>query len=186
MVLFVLGSAAYALSVPQTMNFTGYLTDSGIEPLNDNVEIAFSFYDGPDAEATILWNETVNVIVEFGFFSHVIGSNGVPLPPSIFDTDGTIYLGLNVNGEDLMPRFIIASVPYAMWAGNALSEADIRAALTANLVPANCADGQISQWEAASSTWTCTDGVAGLAGVQGEQGLIGPEGPAGPAGPAGP
>ena len=44
--LLALGGAAHALTIPQTMNFTGFLTDDGNEPLNEDAEIAFTFYDG--------------------------------------------------------------------------------------------------------------------------------------------
>ena len=35
-VLLALGGTAHALTVPQTMNFTGFLTDDGNEPLNED------------------------------------------------------------------------------------------------------------------------------------------------------
>jgi hypothetical protein len=72
--------------------------------------------------AQALWSsDTVNVAVVSGAFATDLGDNSTSPPqlvlsPSIF-SDDTRYLGIAVNGQELVPRKRLASVSYAMSGG---------------------------------------------------------------------
>jgi predicted regulator of Ras-like GTPase activity (Roadblock/LC7/MglB family) len=107
-VLTILTTAAFA--VPQTINYQGYLEDSGGTPVNTTMSMAFAIYNAPTG-GTPLWSETQgSVTVTEGAFSVTLGiANAIDLP-----FDEQYYLGVNVNGDgEMTPRAELASIPYA-------------------------------------------------------------------------
>jgi hypothetical protein len=97
--------------VPQRINYQGYLTDSGGNPVNGSVNIVFSIYD-LDTGGTPLWSETQTVTVSNGSFSVQLGSVNHSLPS--FSVTPR-YLGIKVgNDPEMTPRQLLASAPYAL------------------------------------------------------------------------
>jgi hypothetical protein len=95
--------------VPQRINYQGYLTDSGGNPVNGSVDIVFSIYDVA-AGGTAIWTETQTVVVNKGLFNVQLGSV-TPLP----SFSGTRYLGIQVGADpEMTPRLLLASAPYAL------------------------------------------------------------------------
>jgi predicted regulator of Ras-like GTPase activity (Roadblock/LC7/MglB family) len=96
-------------TVPTTINYQGYLTDTEGTPINTTVPIVFSLYTGTSG-GSALWTETQNVIVAGGVYSVNLGSSvAIPLP---FDVQ--YYLGVKVGTDaEMTPRFSLTSVGYA-------------------------------------------------------------------------
>lgn len=102
--------------VPQRINYQGYLTDSGGNPIDRTVSIVFSIYDVATG-GTALWSETQNsVVVSGGLFSVQLGSVN-PLPSF---SGSPRYLGIKVGADpEMTPRQLLASAPYALNAATA-------------------------------------------------------------------
>jgi len=96
--------------VPQRINYQGYLTDSGGNPVNGSVDIVFSIYDVA-AGGTAIWTETQTVVVNKGLFNVQLGSV-TPLPSF---SGSPRYLGIKVGTDpEMTPRQMLASAPYAL------------------------------------------------------------------------
>lgn len=112
--------AGTAAAVPGTMSFTARLTDNG-QPVEGNVALEVELYDQAEG-GTLLWEETHPVLVaERGLVYARLGSvdpvnNG--LDGRVFDGQ-TVYAQLVVDGDVLLPRIPLTSVPYAVRAGTA-------------------------------------------------------------------
>ena len=105
-------------TVPTTIWFQGYLADSATgEPVNATYNVQASIYDSA-VLGTQLWGpEThTSVTITEGWFNIELGSVIGGLPA--FD-DPPYYLELSVNGETLVPRLRLASVPTAFQASAA-------------------------------------------------------------------
>jgi len=97
-----------------TMNYQGYLTDSGGASVNDTVSMIFRIYD-VESGGSALWSETQNgVVVSDGLFSVLLGSE-TPLNESTFHENPSLWLGTTVGSdEEMAPRELLTSAPYAM------------------------------------------------------------------------
>ena len=92
-------------------SYQGMLTDQSGSPISATVTMTFALYDSP-ASGTALWGpEVQTVTVRSGLFHVVLGSV-VPITAREDVTDN-LYLGIAVNGEELMPRERVTSVPLA-------------------------------------------------------------------------
>ena len=103
-------AAAY---IPKKINYQGRLTDSQSgEPVRGSFDMVFRLYDDPVA-GTMLWSETQGVSVDSaGVFSVILGSTN----PVDLSFEGPVWLEAEVDGEVLLPRREIVSVPYAFHA----------------------------------------------------------------------
>jgi hypothetical protein len=110
-------TATLAWAVPPTMNFQGSLKDDLGAPVpNGPYDLTFRIYDDPDAGAMLWESVDVPVMVNESTFSVVLG-NAMPLE---LPFEGGTWLGVSVaDGEELMPRFQLTSVPYAFRARTA-------------------------------------------------------------------
>jgi len=92
-------------------SYQGMLTDQSGNPISETVTMTFALYDGP-ASSTPLWGpEVQTVTVSSGLFHVVLGSV-VPITARE-DVADSLYLGITVNGEELVPREQVTSVPLA-------------------------------------------------------------------------
>jgi len=107
-------------SIPQTLNYQGYLTDPQGTPIDEIVTVTFSIY--PDStDMSPLWTETQTVSVTNGIFSVNLG-NVMPLSLP-FDT--AYYLGVTVGSDsEMTPRQPLSSSPYAFRAATAETVVD--------------------------------------------------------------
>ncbi|HPR62706.1 MAG TPA: hypothetical protein PK014_00675 [Thermoanaerobaculia bacterium] len=114
-ILLITAFPVLAQTVPTTINYQGRLTDNtpSQTPITNSVPMVFSIFDNM-VGGTQLWTETwPGVDVVDGIFSVLLGSNGNPIPASVF-TEGTArYLEITAAGETLTPRQPIGSVGYA-------------------------------------------------------------------------
>jgi len=121
-ICLIAGVIAFA-EVPNLITYQGRLTDDTGTPVADgDYSIVFDIYNGTDFASQKLWTDTMTVTASEGLFSILLGSE-TPLLPEVFDGT-TRYLAITIVGEsEMTPRTPIVSVPYAMVAGSALSEA---------------------------------------------------------------
>ena len=100
-------------AVPQMINYQGRLTDADGEPVDSaTYGLMFSIYDAPIAGSE-LWkaSETIWIEITDGLFSHLLGSTS-PIPDSLANYD-SLWLNVNVQGEDIQPRTPLVSVNFA-------------------------------------------------------------------------
>ncbi len=103
-------------AVPGQINHQGYLTDDTGAPINGDVELYFTLYDG-ELGGTAVWSEgPMTVTVSNGIFQVVLGET-TPLTPDHFS--GLRWLAVTVNGEPLEPREPVVSAPFAIESQNA-------------------------------------------------------------------
>ncbi len=108
----LLASTQASDPVPEIVNYQGYLTDAGGNPISGTVSLEFKIYDASSG-GNELWAEThISVPVSGGFFSVFLGGEGNPLTPSVFNGTSR-YLQVTYNGTTFA-RQRFASVPYAL------------------------------------------------------------------------
>lgn len=107
-----------------TISYQGRLADSGGNPINANIGMTFRIYNASTG-GSALWTETYPAVqVSNGLF-HVLLGSVTPLPNSLFSSNTTLYLGITVGADsEMTPREQLASAPYAMQAGQALTVPD--------------------------------------------------------------
>ena len=124
-------SLALAANPPDTMNYQGVLRNASDAPLTGNYDIVFRFFDAATGGNEIaLERHTTGsplgqVAVSGGLFSVTLGSAiddgagpGVYGSLSLmFDNYSAVWLELQIGGEVLAPRNRLASVPWALNAG---------------------------------------------------------------------
>ena len=169
--VMLIWSFAFA-GVPISMQFQGFLTDADGEALSGSHNITFTMYGSEDGSDTV-WTDTMNIMVEQGNFTAVLGGENNPLDANIFG-DAPLWLGVAVDGNtELTPRSPVTAVPYATRAAMADNA-------TGDITPATVSvNGSMIIDE--DGTW-----VGDVAGLQGETGPEGPQGPKGDTGDTGP
>ena len=186
LVLALGASAAIALpqdpSPPQTLHYQARLLDLSGSPVNaSGLSVTLSLYDDPVLSAGhLLHSETQLLEVANGLLSAQLGA-AAPLPADLFEQHGTVYLGLRVGTDsEMMPRFQVSSVPYALFAQRAQQANDVAGM---DISPGSIA---INGLDVVNSAGQWVGPNSGLVGPTGPQGIQGPKGPQGPVGPTGP
>ena len=139
--------------VPQRINFQGYLTDpDGIQVPDGDYNIVFAIYDVP-TDGTALWSEAQTVVVINGIYNVQIGvtTDTNPFPNDLFQDDR--YLGVTIapDSDEMMPRQLLTSTPFAMRAEVA-DKVEDDAVSTSHL-----ADNAVTSVKIADSTVTVDD-----------------------------
>src|ERR1700761_9054164 len=113
------GSSA-ATSVPRLVQFNGTLKDGASRPVSGFSSVTFAIYAEQDG-GSALWSETQNVLADSnGRFNALLGtSTSGGFPSELFSTGQSRWLGVTIARQPEMPRVMLASVPYAMKAGDA-------------------------------------------------------------------
>jgi trimeric autotransporter adhesin len=107
-------------SVPRLVQFSGVLKDAGARPVAGVSSVTFAIYAEQEGGAA-LWSETQNVLADSnGHYSIVLGAATTGgFPVELFGTGQSRWLGVSVARQPEMPRILMASVPYALKAGDA-------------------------------------------------------------------
>jgi hypothetical protein len=115
------GEAAAILggTIPQTMNYQGFLRDPDGSLSTGSYTITARIYElaAPAPSETVFYETTLpNVTVRDGLFNIVLGDDP-PLPPEAF-SDAPRYIGIDLNdgGGELIPRQRLHAVPWALTA----------------------------------------------------------------------
>ena len=94
---------------PRFLNYQGKLTDTSGVAINGLVNITFRIYD-KDTGGTALWSEFhPGVVVTKGLFDVLLGT----ISPLNISFDTLYYMELEVDGETLSPRILLAATPYS-------------------------------------------------------------------------
>ena len=102
---------------PSTITYQGRLTNAAGDPITSSQQVTFRIYPSA-ASPSILWTETITVSPDAtGVFTAILGGI-TPLDGSLFG-GLTKYLALKVgNDNEMTPRQLLNSVPYAISATN--------------------------------------------------------------------
>ena len=113
-ILVLLSFSAVFASVPQLINYQGFLRDAvpPKNPVNGTFDITFTIYDDSTG-GSIIWTETqIGVVVDVGNFRALLGSV-TTLVDTVFN-DTTRYLGVKVESDpEITPRARLVSTGYA-------------------------------------------------------------------------
>ncbi len=107
-------------SVPRLVQFSGTLKDASARPVSGVASVTFAIYAEQDGGAA-LWSETQNVLADpNGHYSVLLGTaTSGGFPAELFGTGQSRWLGVTIARQPEMPRVLMASVPYALKAGDA-------------------------------------------------------------------
>jgi hypothetical protein len=170
------GSAA---SVPQTLTQQGRLFDAKGAPITGQLDITFTLYDAAQ-NGKSLWTETLTVTLDDGYFSAALGAKNTL--DGVF-TGAPLYLGVAVDKDaEMEPRAEVASVPYALVAGNAIGDITPSTVTVGGKVVIDAS----GKWVGDPTGLVGPAGAQGPAGPAGADGKNGADGAVGPAGPQGP
>lgn len=101
--------------VPGAVTHQGRLFDDMGDPVSDTLDVTFAIYDASSG-GTELWSETISVDFVDGYYSARLGETN-SLGAILDGTDK--YMGVSIDGDDEMsPRSLVGSVPYAMVAND--------------------------------------------------------------------
>ncbi len=109
-----------AESVPRLVQFNGTLKDAAARPIQGVASVTFAIYADQDG-GSALWTETQNVIADADGHYNVLlgGATASGMPEELFGTGQSRWLGVTIARQPEMPRVLLASVPYALKAGDA-------------------------------------------------------------------
>jgi hypothetical protein len=113
-------ASAATTSVPRLVQFNGTLKDILARPVSGVASVTFAIYAEQDG-GPALWSETQNVLADSnGHFNALLGTATTGgFPSELFSTGQSRWLGITIARQPEMPRVMLASVPYAMKAGDA-------------------------------------------------------------------
>jgi trimeric autotransporter adhesin len=114
------GAEPAQASVPRLIQFNGTLKDATTHPVSGVASVTFAIYSEQDGGSP-LWSETQNVLADaLGHYNVLLGSaTSTGVPADLFGTGQSRWLGITIARQQEMPRALMASVPYAMKAGDA-------------------------------------------------------------------
>ena len=167
-----------ALTAPMQVSQQGRVLDSVGDGLDGVYTIEFTFYSD-DTGTTAVWSEELDVDVDAGYYSAILGQDvsGNPLDDSVFDSY-PIYLGLSVDGGPTMsPLLEVTRAPYAIQAetatnvnGGTVDATELRIAGDEiidssgnwvgptpddSLTDLLCSDGDTLVWNNSTGSWAC-------------------------------
>jgi trimeric autotransporter adhesin len=107
-------------TVPRLVQFNGTLKDTAARPVSGVASVTFAIYAEQDGGAA-LWSETQNVLADTnGHFNVLLGAVTTGgFPAELFGTGQSRWLGVTIARQPEMSRVLLASVPYALKAGDA-------------------------------------------------------------------
>ena len=154
--------------MPGEISYQGRLTDNARpvpSPVDGVLPMEFGIYGSPFGN-DILWEESWDAVpVDNGIFNVMLGSNGSPLPSSLFANHSELYLEVEVDGDTLAPRQRIGSVGYAHRAAtaeNAETMEGLGAGAWQRRVAENCPPGSSIRQIASEGTILCQPDEIGI------------------------
>lgn len=119
-------------AVPEAVGYQGTLTDAGGVLVTAALPFTFRIY-ADEVGGSSIWEEThPSVDVLEGSFTVILGSTE-PLTAAVFSGSSDLWLGIQVDIDtEMAPRQLVASVPFALHAGVAMSAIVADSALRAD------------------------------------------------------
>jgi hypothetical protein len=151
-----------AMAVPYFIEYQGKLIDKiTAEPVTaTNLPINFRIYDA-ETDGAIIWGESQTVNISGGIYNVLLGS-GTPIYYGPLDnvvfSDDDLWLEVEVDGEILLPRTRIVSVPFAVRAG--VADSMTNGAITTNMLSNNAITSAKIQDGSISSSDIQTGGIS--------------------------
>ena len=168
-------ASAPGIALPQAINYEGYLTDLSDRPVNGPVNVTVGIFESPDALQPLWREDFLEVEVRNGHFALRLGT-ALPMPVEVF-SGAELFVGVSIEGQELLPRRRVASVAYAFRASQADDVANRHINPSTVSISGNPVIDEDGNW---------VGNPTGLIGPQGPEGPAGADGPAGPAGDRGP
>ncbi len=107
--LLFLGLSLCGQTVPR-ISMQGTLTDAAGRSVPDGkYNVTFRLYNTPEG-GTAIWQESVQVTVDDAIYSHYLGSS-TPLQAVFFVNK--LYLGMQLDGDEITPRTELTYAPYS-------------------------------------------------------------------------
>jgi len=107
----------FSKSVPNTLNYQGFLATADSSAVNASLEMTFRLFDSQTKGAE-LWSETHSMVeISNGLF-HVLLGSVTAFPGNLFD-GSPLWLQTEVGAEVLSPRKSLVSVAYSQRTDNA-------------------------------------------------------------------
>jgi hypothetical protein len=117
-------AVAAGADIPSSLNYQGFLRDSGGIPVTGIHTITAKIYAGFTGGAPLYTTEVPDVVVVDGLFNLVLGDDP-PLTDDVF-ADVPRYIGISLDGAaELAPRQRLHAVPWAMTAKTLVSDASL-------------------------------------------------------------
>ena len=115
-----LAAARTQESVPRLVQFSGTLKDSAARTVSGVASVTFAVYAGQEGGAA-LWSETQNVLADAnGHYSVLLGAaTASGFPAELIGTGESRWVGVTMARAPEQARVLLASVPYALKAGDA-------------------------------------------------------------------
>ncbi|MBM4370273.1 MAG: hypothetical protein FJ098_01365 [Deltaproteobacteria bacterium] len=133
---------------PDEIHVQGTLTNLADEPVPGPVDLTLTLYDGPEADAVVLFaEEHASVPLAGGRFDVLLGAVEDLGADALFEIYDAVWLGVAVDGAAELPRAPLASVGYAMQARHAV-RADV-------LAVGDCQPGEILAVSLDGTAWVC-------------------------------
>ena len=125
-VLLILGMfplmSTLAFSVPGLISYKGQLTDASGGPITTSVDVTFTLWDAESGGTQLGsgFSDTDSVTPNAdGIYDTLIGDDGGDMIPGTIFGNNSVWLNVNVDGEDLSPRTRLTPVGAALQAGDA-------------------------------------------------------------------
>jgi hypothetical protein len=109
LIMLLVAVATYAMNVPKATNYQGRLTDDNGNPVPDGTyNISLNIYH-MESGGSPVYTEPESVQVTNGLFNCILNIPDYALTDTSF-----CYLGVTVNGQEILPRTMILSSAFAM------------------------------------------------------------------------
>lgn len=146
--------------VPPLVKFGGVLVDGDGKPLTGTVGVTFSLYKDQQGGAS-LWVETQNVRPDgSGRYTVMLGSaSGHGLPAYLFADGEPRWVGVQAEGQAEQARIMLASVPYALKAGDAATVGGLPPSAFVQVTPTASPNASQSSSGAAAATLAAATAV---------------------------
>jgi hypothetical protein len=157
--------------VPPQIPYTGLLTYSNGSPYSGTVLVVATLHSHPTFDNAVFGPvEHENIAVQDGIVSFVLGGAQDPIPQAAL-LESELWLELEVNGNVLLPRQRILSVPYALRAQEASNAATL-GGVAANLYAQKPSAQSQLQSVAFSGSFTDLAGVPNFAAQFVDEGQV--------------
>ncbi|MBM3281692.1 MAG: hypothetical protein FJY91_03110, partial [Candidatus Harrisonbacteria bacterium] len=153
--LTIFSSPVFAVQVPKTIGYSGFLSDSSSNALSGSYSFQVKLYDTLSGGSALFSETHSSITVANGYFSLTIGtSTALSLP-----FDRQYYLGLNVNSTgEMSPRVTINSVGYSIVSDKtygiyATSTTPATSSATGGQVYYNTGDNNLYVFNSSTAAW---------------------------------